>query len=90
MTCGFFNGELNQGERILPCKIGCGVCGTPIADEGRTMWLAFPSLFDFGTPPRVPDAFKPTCHIFYGARVFDMNDGLPKWAGHSEKSTTLN
>jgi len=85
----FFNGELNQGKRILPCKVGCGECGTPIADEGRKMWLAFPPLFDFGNPPQVPDAFKPRCHIFYGARVFDMNDGLTKWSGHSEKSTRL-
>ena len=85
----FFSGELNKAERILPCKVSCNLCGTPIADEGRNMWLAFPSLFDFGTPPKVPEAFKPTCHIFYAARVFDMDDGLPKWAGHSESSTRL-
>ena len=53
------------------------------------MWLAFPSLFDFGTPTKIPEAFKPTCHIFYEARVFDMGDGLRKWSGHSETSTRL-
>ncbi|MCG8546828.1 MAG: GFA family protein [Alphaproteobacteria bacterium] len=82
----FFNGSLLKAERILPCKVSCNVCGAPIADEGRNMWLAFPSLFDFGAPPKVPAAFKPTCHIFYGSRVFDMNDGLPKWAGHKDVS----
>ncbi len=85
----FFNANLNTAERILPCKVSCGLCGSPIADEGRNMWLAFPSLFDFGTPPRVPHAFKPTCHIFCAARVFDMDDGLPKWSGLNDVSTRL-
>ena len=85
----FFNGRLNKAERILPCKVICSHCGTPIADEGRNMWLGFPTLFDFGTPPKLPEAFKPTCHIFYAARVFDIDDGLPKWAGHSNKSARL-
>jgi hypothetical protein len=53
------------------------------------MWLAFPSLFDFGTPPRVPEAFRPTFHIFYGMRVADVDDGLPKWSGHKGESTLL-
>jgi len=39
------------------------------------MWLAFPTLFDFGTPPQVPEAFRPTCHIFYEMRVMDVDDG---------------
>ena len=53
------------------------------------MWLAFPSLFDFGIPPKVPETFMPTCHIFYGMRVIDMNDGLPKWSGHKDRSALL-
>lgn len=85
----FYNSELRGFERALPCKVSCARCGTPIADEGRRMWLAFPSLFDFGTPPQVPEAFKPTCHIFYGARVMDVDDGLPKWSGHKRESTLL-
>lgn len=82
----FYNSEHAINERVLPCKVSCGLCGTPIADEGRRMWLAFPSLFDFGFPPEIPDAFKPTCHIFYGSRVIDINDGVPKWAGHKNHS----
>lgn len=53
------------------------------------MWLAFPSLFDFGDPPSVPEAFRPRCHIFYGARVLDIDDALPKWAGHENASARL-
>ncbi len=85
----FFNGELNTAERILPCKVSCRLCGAHLADEGRNMWLAFPPLFDFGTPPKVPEAFRPSCHIFYAARVLDMDDGLPKWSGHSGTSARL-
>lgn len=86
----YYNSDLARAERILPCKVSCSLCGTPIADDGRTMWLAFPTLFDFGTPPRTPAAFRPTCHIFYGARVVDVDDGLPKWSGHKNTSTLMN
>jgi len=85
----FYNSEQNLNQRILPCKVSCINCGTLIADEGRRMWLAFPSLFDFGCLPQVPEAFKPTCHLFYGMRVMDMGDDLPKWAGHKNQSERL-
>lgn len=85
----FYNSERNCHERRLPCKVSCALCGTLIADEGRRMWLAFPTLFDFGSPPSVPQAFRPTCHIFYATRVMDVADGLPKWSGHKEKSARL-
>lgn len=78
-----------QAQGQLPCKVSCGRCGTPLADEGRNMWLAFPTLFDFGTPAVVPDAFRPTCHIFYHQRVLDVDDDLPKWAGHKNQSPRL-
>ena len=85
----FYNSEQAINDRILPCKVSCGLCGTHIADEGRRMWLAFPSLFDFGIPPKVPNAFKPTCHIFYGSRVIDISDSLPKWSGHKNHSDRM-
>lgn len=82
----FYNSELGRPGRVLPCKLTCGRCRSPIADEGRRMFLAFGPLFDFGAPPRVPAAFRPTCHIFYGARVLDMHDELPKYLGHKDSS----
>ncbi len=85
----FYNSELNTNERVLPCKVSCALCGAHLADEGRRMWLAFPSLFDFGFPPNVPEAFKPNCHIFYSMRMIDLNDGLPRWSGHKNKSVLL-
>lgn len=85
----FYNSDRDLHERILPCKVSCARCGTPIADEGRRMWLAFPTLFDFGPYTEVPDSFKPTCHIFFGMRVVDFRDDLPKWSGHKNQSTRL-
>jgi hypothetical protein len=83
----FYNSDLNRADRTLPCKVRCGRCGAPIADEGRTMWLAFPALFELGH--EIPKAFRPTCHIFYGSRVIDVHDELPKWSGHKDASTLL-
>ncbi len=85
----FFNSEQGMNERILPCKVSCCQCGTPIADEGRRMWLAFPTLFDFGLGGETPDSFKPTCHLFYDQRVIDICDDLPKWSGHKNRSARL-
>ncbi len=85
----FYNSEQGVSERILPCKVSCSQCGTPIADEGRRMWLAFPTLFDFGSSAVVPDSFKPSCHIFYGQRVIAICDNLPKWTGHKNHSARL-
>ena len=82
----FYNAELGRAEHILPCKLSCKRCRSPIADEGRRMFLAFAPLFDFGHPPRVPPAFQPKCHIFYGARVIDVDDGKPKYLGHKGES----
>lgn len=85
----FFHSEQDINDRILPCKVSCNRCGTPIADEGRRMWLAFPTLFDFGQGAETPDSFKPTCHIFYSQRMTDICDDLPKWSGHKNHSVRL-
>ncbi|MEZ6174337.1 MAG: hypothetical protein R3B66_00550 [Candidatus Scalinduaceae bacterium] len=38
---------------------------------------------------KVPETFKPTCHIFYSMRIIDIDDDLPKWSGHKNKSRRL-
>lgn len=81
----FYNSEVNKNEHILPCKVSCNFCHSLIADEGRNMFIAFPSIFDF-EDGIVPQSFKPKCHIFYGQRQFDMYDELPKWIAHKQKS----
>ena len=78
----------NGDERTLPCKVSCKHCRSPIADEGRRMWLSFPSLFHFHNNI-VPKEFQPTCHIFYGAAVIPCYYNLPKYLGHKGKSPTV-
>jgi|TARA_Y100000031_G_scaffold15589_1_gene16387 hypothetical protein len=85
----FYSSASGRHERAQPCKVSCALCDTPIADEGRNMWLAFPTLFDFGSPARVPESFRPTCHLFYGLRAIDVNDGLPRWSGQKNHSALL-
>ena len=85
----FFNAETGRPGHEPPCKLSCTECRSPIADEGRRMFLAFGPLFDFGSPPHIPPSFKPTCHIFYGARVIEVNDELPKYLGHKDQSPLL-
>lgn len=41
------------------------------------MVMAYPPTFGF-KDQKVPDAFAPSCHIFYGERVINLDDGVPK------------
>ena len=49
--------------------------------------MTFPPAFDF--PNGVPESFKPQHHIFYGSRVVDMPDGVPKWVGLDNASESI-
>lgn len=63
--------------------------------------MAYPSSFVFhenvredgnkgkrhGSIP--PLKFKPSAHIFYSHRIMDVQDGIPKWAGHKNASEKL-
>ena len=57
-------------------------------DEGRNMILLFPSLIHLKTDEHKA-FFKPRCHMFYGQRVMDIPDGLPKWSGLSDNSDLI-
>lgn len=57
-------------------------------DEGRNMILLFPSLVHLNTDEDKA-YFKPRCHMFYGQRVMDIPDGLPKWSGLSDESDLI-
>ena len=39
--------------------------------------------------PSIWTWLKPTGHIFYETRLFDVNDGLPKWEGYEHKSRQM-
>ncbi|KAK9867590.1 hypothetical protein WJX84_000561 [Apatococcus fuscideae] len=84
----FYNTETRTPHHKLPVKILCRCCHAPIADEGRRMMLIFPPGFDW-EDGKMPESFKPRCHIFYGTRTFDIEDGVPKFEGMKEKSSKL-
>jgi len=52
------------------------------------MILLFPSLVHLKTDEDKA-YFKPRCHMFYGQRVMDVPDGLPKWSGLSGESDLI-
>ena len=90
----FYNNTENIQDHVLPCKVSCKQCGSPLADEGRRMWLAFPQTFEeFRASQTVREKLKPSCHIFYGQRtIFDQvtkDDGVPKFEGHKNKSKLI-
>ncbi|KAF2841262.1 hypothetical protein M501DRAFT_929855 [Patellaria atrata CBS 101060] len=74
-------------EHKLPCKVRCAYCHSPIMDEGRNMILLFPSLIKLDAKGK--HFFKPRHHMFYGQRVMDIPDGLPKWTGLTEESDLI-
>lgn len=51
------------------------------------MFIAFPPTFVF--PSGLPKTFLPTHHIFYSQRLFDVRDGLPKYAKHKEEGMPI-
>ena len=51
------------------------------------MFIAFPPTFVF--PSGLPKTFLPTHHIFYSQRLFDMKDGLPKYARHKDEGEPM-
>lgn len=48
----------------------------------------YPSSFKF-KDNHVPAAFAPSAHIFYGERVLELDDDVPKWSGHKDKSELM-
>jgi len=57
-------------------------------DEGRNMILLFPSLIHLKSDED-KRKFAPKCHMFYGQRVIDIPDGLPKWDGINNDSNLI-
>ena len=89
----FYNADTDEGwsseeaeHRVLPAKVSCSHCRSPIADEGRNMWMAYCTLFDDTLPP----SFQHTCHLFYPQRCIHLDDSRDQWTGHRGKSTKLN
>jgi len=85
---GWYESGEKTTKHKLPCKVSCAYCRSPIMDEGRNMILLFPSLIKFKSAEE-KKRFDPTCHMFYGDRLVDIPDGLPKWEKMSGKSDLI-
>jgi len=84
----FYRTEDQKTEHILPCKLSCARCHSPIADEGRNMMLMYPSTFDWqNKEDREP--FLPDRHIFYKQRCLEVEDGKDKWEGMADDSKKM-
>ncbi|TVY18151.1 hypothetical protein LARI1_G003653 [Lachnellula arida] len=85
---GWYESSEKTTRHKLPCKVSCAYCRSPIMDEGRKMILLFPSLIKFKGHEE-KEKFDATCHMFYGSRLVDVKDGLPKWTGLDGKSELI-
>lgn len=61
-------------------RVSCGVCGGAVANQKPQfgMTVVYPMTLA-PTPLAEPVAFEPMGHLFYGERVMDVADGLPKY-----------
>ncbi|KAF8541348.1 Mss4-like protein [Trichophaea hybrida] len=84
----YWNPEEKSQDYIIPCKISCKHCCTPIMDEGRNMLLLYPTLVYF-KDLKHKWLFYPTCHIFYSRRAIDIPDSLPKWEEYKDQSKLM-
>lgn len=71
------------------CK-NCGVCVASFHERGNR-WSVWGSNLDRNEDGKIKEweDLKPTVHIFYGTRLLDVNDGLPKWSGYKDQSERL-
>ena len=51
------------------------------------MILLFPSLVKINKEDL--HKWSPRCHMFYGERVIDVPDGIPKWTGLNQTSDLI-
>ena len=71
----FYSFKLDKGwtseeaeQREAPVRVTCSTCRTPVADEGRKLFLAFTTLFRFDKE-EIPNFFHQSGHLFDGKRV---------------------
>ncbi|KAL0951845.1 hypothetical protein HGRIS_008506 [Hohenbuehelia grisea] len=71
----------------------CKNCGTNVASHNSktNRWSIWGATLDRDDDGKILDwdALKPTSHMFYGTRMLDVQDDLPKWDGYENKSKRL-
>ncbi|KAJ7431746.1 Mss4-like protein [Mycena galericulata] len=77
------------GDFVLyRCK-SCHSCAATQVDNGN--WALRGTQLERDESGKIInwDGVKPTSHIFYGTRIVDVADDLPKWEGFPKNSTRL-
>lgn len=85
----FYDNHLKPWKRRWRCK----KCGSNVASynsrtEKWSVWGAEMARDEFGSI-RSWEVAKPSAHIFYGTRMLNVNDDLPKWEGYEGTSRRL-
>jgi hypothetical protein len=74
-------------------RVRCKKCGVMIATENTktNAYSVFGPVLERDDSGKIMswEQLKPTAHMFYGTRLLDVNDELPKWQGYSEQSARL-
>ena len=70
--------EFNSSKAVVRKR--CPKCFSPVLAtlfKGKFTAVTL-SLFSWDEQNKCPEVLKPTHHIYYGCRVVDVEDGLPK------------
>jgi hypothetical protein len=71
----------------------CRICGSNVAsyNEARNKWSIWTATLDRDQVGRIMgwDWAKPTDHQFYGTRLLDIEDDMPKWEGYARQSELI-
>ncbi|KAL9713406.1 hypothetical protein Ac2012v2_003015 [Leucoagaricus gongylophorus] len=71
----------------------CKTCGACVASyhEKNNRWSVWGAQLEKDEEGKTKswEDLRPTVHMFYGTRLLDMNDDLPKWSGYENKSERL-
>lgn len=71
----------------------CQNCGSGVAsyNEAKNKWSIWAATLDRDHTGKVVgwDWAKPTDHQFYGTRILDVKDDLPKWEGPAGESEPI-
>lgn len=78
---------------LLLISHGCKSCGACVASQSTTkakysVWAGQLERDENGAIKNW-EMVKPTAHMFYDMRLFNVHDGLPKWDGYEGLSNRM-
>mmetsp|Transcript_13024 Transcript_13024/g.41093 ORF Transcript_13024/g.41093 Transcript_13024/m.41093 type:complete len:151 (-) Transcript_13024:40-492(-) len=75
--------SLQSFETEKSVRYRCARCGSPVGsvwqDGGDSLSIPVPAIKGIYVGNKIVEEFKPAVHVYYGDRVIDIKDGLPKY-----------